>query len=340
VIYHAQQDSSGRPYTSTLAELLAFFHLDRSTAIVFVSKRVFQQPALDTYNSQKLVLNPDPQRSQWGRIGRNVRLKKELAAMHRLEELRGGFRKYQRRNAVFVQSILLAALGQDHQEIVLRALALGSRCRPPLAVGKCLKMADLDHVLKYSHFPWTRRKILFFLLVTTPELSAIPEWCPKPSRRQLQTERTERRRALIKKYFASSGPCSLAKMRRLLQSAGHSVSRETVRQDYKALGLTSNGQCGRPSAKSREPSPPHPSPTTLGSLRLTISGRTSHKPSPRLARIALSFRKALRPCQGRGALAATDKERAFHSRRARQRQEANVSKASQYKHSEVCDQDD
>ncbi len=265
VVYHPQPDASRQIPTSTLAELAAFFHLDRTTATVSLPQNTMQQSTKEVWTFDEHGKNPDPQRSEWGRKGQQIRFQKELAAMHKLEELRGGFRKYQRSNAVFVQSILLLALKHNETEIEAQALALGSRCRPPLEEKKCLVMAAVPHIAKYSQFPWTRRKILRELGVTLGELYQIPQWKPKQKRCPSNSEKgTGDRREFVLRTIQEHDPMSLSEMQAHLSAQRHFVSRETVSRDYAALGIVWKAKPGRRTAKNGKNSAHIPFSPTLG----------------------------------------------------------------------------
>lgn len=264
VVYHPQHDANGRIPASTLATLSAFFRLGQ-TDTPTIATVITTPPATISTSEARRASNVDPQRSRWGRQGQRARFEKELAGLRSLERLRGGFVKYQRSNAMFAQSLLLRVLGHDQREIERQALALGSRCRPPLSQKKCLVMAAAPHTAKYSQFPWTRRRILRLLGVTVSEQSQIAEWKPRQKRCPANSEkRTLDRRTLELNAIQQHGPMSLSQMQAHVMALGYVASRETVSRDYAALGIVWRGKAGR--RKKNEPLslPPPPLPPTLG----------------------------------------------------------------------------
>jgi hypothetical protein len=265
VIYYPQQDASGRLYTSTLAKLSAFFHLEKTITPTIAQHGSTAVAAAWVGGPFPRRSNADPQRSEWGKWGQRARFEKELAGLRSLERLRGGFGKYQRSNAVFIQSLLLRFLRHDQAEVETQALMLGSRCCPPLPCEKCLAMAADPHTAKYSRFPWTRRKILRKLGVTLGELYQIPQWKPKQKRCPANSEKgTGDRRELVLRAIQEHGPMSLSEMQAHLSAQRHFVSRETVSRDYAALGIVWKAKPGRRTAKNGENSPHIPFSPTLG----------------------------------------------------------------------------
>ena len=140
------------------------------------------------------------------------------------------------------------------EQLKKQALALGSRCLPPLEEKKCLAMAAVAHIDKYSQLPWTRRKILHLLGVTANEQSQILEWTPRQKLCPSNCEKpTKERRALVMRAIQQLGPMSLSEMRTYLLILGYIASRETVSRDYAALGIVWKGKAGRRKKKEQKP---------------------------------------------------------------------------------------
>ena len=108
--------AKGRIPASTLERLCAFLRLTQTNTSTLTPTRPAAHTEIPVREPYQRTSDADPRRSQWGRQGRRVRLEKELGGLRSLERLRGGFRKGQRGNAVFTQSVLLRALGYDEQE--------------------------------------------------------------------------------------------------------------------------------------------------------------------------------------------------------------------------------
>ena len=259
VLYYPQQDATGRIPTYTLSQLSAYFGLAQTTTLTVAVHIPTVQASTGIKEPYKRATHSDPQRSEWGRQGQKARFEKELAGLRSLEQLRGGFSKGQRSNAVFAQSVLLRFLRQDQREIETQALALGLRCHPPLAENRCLEMAAATHINKYTRFPWTRRKIFHCLSVTAIEQSQIANWKPRQKRCPSNSERkTNERRALAVRATQERGPMSLSEMQSYLLARGHIVSRQTISRDYALSGMSqAPRKAGEKTQIKRTPPPPY-----------------------------------------------------------------------------------
>jgi len=236
VTFTVRNGLNRKPCTYSLESLLDFFQISRERPNQLYYTRIY---------------NPDPVKSKSGKMGWKQRHLNDFVAFLDLWDLRGGFHKGCRHNAIFIVANSLRQIGRTIDWARPLLEMIGQDCNPSLSafhVEKVARSAYRKHPGRITH-NW----IALRLKITPAESSALNHhWpCPTVEReipyavRKRAANQNARQEAILsymgEMLLSSNQAPSLRKMAQIVKErTGMSASPSTISRDYRSLTIGPN----------------------------------------------------------------------------------------------------
>lgn len=243
VRWEIQPGADGMPPLYTLADLAEAFGVPRQAPLRTPS-------AIDCRSTPKLAYAGSGEKSSgWANVNRS-----RLRQLEQLQLIRNGFSEGCRNFAALLLATTLHRLGVGVAETSESVADLAAKCHPPLPESECKSTIKSGTSGRYN---FTNHTISTGLCISAEEAEQLETWGPAGVSHSLAVngkakanrskEKASRHKAILSIVEQGGGVLpSIRGMMVLLKQQGHEVTKSQVQRDYKALGLSGDGQSSSP----------------------------------------------------------------------------------------------